>query len=157
MAKKKAEHRRSIASNKRARHEFLILEELECGIILTGTEVKSLRQGRCSIAEAFVAVRNGELFLIGCHIPEYRYGNVHNHTPVHDRKLLVHRRELNRWHKQARERGITMIPLEIYFSGSKVKVLVGLSRGKKQHDKRQAQRERDDKRDMERAQRHERR
>lgn len=157
MAKKDADHRRSIASNKRARHEFHILEELECGIVLTGTEVKSLRQGRCSIAEAFVAVRDGELFLIGAHIPEYPFGNVHNHKPVHDRKLLVHRRELSRWHKQARERGITMVPLEIYFAGSRVKVRVGLARGKKQHDKRQAERERDDRREMERAQRHQRR
>ena len=145
------ESRRSIALNRRARHDYHVLDELECGIVLRGTEVKVLRQGRCSIAEAYAEVRGGELFLVGAHIPEYAHGNVHNHAPTRERKLLVHRRELARWHKQVREKGITMVPLEVYFSGSRVKVAIGLCRGKKLHDKREATRQRDDRREIERA------
>lgn len=144
---------RTIASNRKARHEFLVLEELECGIALVGTEVKSLRQGRASIAEAFAVVKSDELWLIGAHIPEYAQGNVHNHPPTRERKLLLHRRELVKWHKKVREKGVTMVPLELYFSGARVKVLLGLCRGKRMHDKRQAQRERDDKREVDRAMR----
>ena len=148
---KSGESRRTIAQNRKARHEFLVLEELECGIALSGTEVKSLRAGQCSLAEAYVRVRRGELYLVGAHIPEYAQGNVHNHVPVHDRKLLAHRREIRRWEKQVREKGITIVPLEIYFSGSRVKVTAALVRGKKLHDKRQTQKERTDRRDMDRA------
>lgn len=148
---KASESRRSIALNRRARHDYHVLDELECGIVLQGTEVKVLRQGRCSIAEAYVAVKGAELFLIGAHVPEYAHGNVHNHAPTRERKLLVHRRELTRWHKQVREKGITLIPLEVYFAGSRVKVAVGLCRGKKLHDKREVSRERTDRREMERA------
>lgn len=145
--------RKTIATNKRARFAYHVLEELECGIELKGTEVKSLRDGQCSIGEAYVHAKGGELFLVGAHIPEYTHGTMWNHSPTRDRKLLVHRRELTNWAKKARERGITMVPLEVYFSGSLVKVLVGLCRGKKLHDKREVQRERSDKRDIERAMR----
>jgi SsrA-binding protein len=144
---------RTIARNRRARHDYEILDELECGIVLTGTEVKSLRAGKGSIAEAHARVRNGELFLIGAHIPEYAQGNVHNHEPVHDRKLLCHRREIDRWHKRVREQGITIVPLELYFKGSRVKLLLALARGKKLFDKRDTERQRQDRRDMDRAQR----
>jgi SsrA-binding protein len=143
---------RSIAKNRRARHDYEIQDELECGIVLTGTEVKSLRAGHGSIAEAHARVRHGELFLIGAHIPEYAQGNVHNHEPVHDRKLLCHRREIDRWYKRVRERGITIVPLELDFKGSRVKVLIGLAKGKKLYDKRETKRQRDDRRDMDRAQ-----
>jgi len=147
-----SEHR-SIAKNRKARHTYHILEELECGIQLKGTEVKSLRDGQCSIGEAYVHSKNGELFLIGSHIPEYSHGTMWNHKPTRERKLLLHRRELLQWAKKAREQGITMVPLEVYFAGSIVKVLVGLCRGKKLYDKRAAERDRSDKRDMDRAMR----
>jgi SsrA-binding protein len=128
-----------------------VLEELECGIVLTGTEVKSLRAGHCSLAESYVRIKKGELYLVGAHIPVYAFGNVHNHVPVHDRKLLAHRREIKKWEKQVRERGTTIVPLEVYFSGSRAKVSIALVRGKKLHDKRQAGKERSDRRDIDRA------
>jgi SsrA-binding protein len=142
---------RSIAQNRKARHEFELLEELECGIELFGTEVKSLRAGQGSIAEAYAHFRKGELFLVGCHIPEYAQGNVHNHEPTRERKLLAHKRELANWDRKVREKGVTLVPLALYFKGSRVKVTVALARGKKLYDKRAAKRDRDDKRAIERA------
>ena len=142
---------RTIAQNRRARHEYLILEELECGVSLVGTEVKSLRDGRCSLTEAYARMHKDELWLIGAHIDEYAMGNIHNHDPRRDRKLLAHRRELHQWDKRVREKGMTIVPLEIYFKGAQVKVLVGLARGKKLYDKRQTAKDRTDKRDMQRA------
>ena len=142
---------RSITRNRKARYSFEILEELECGIVLKGTEVKSLRAGHASIAEAHSRIRRDELFLIGANIPEYRHGNVFNHPPTRERKLLAHRREIARWGKKVRERGMTLIPLEIYFQGSLIKVKLGLARGKRLYDKRQAQRKKDDKRAMDQA------
>ncbi|MCL4157870.1 UNVERIFIED_CONTAM: hypothetical protein GTU68_003631 [Idotea baltica] len=127
------------------------MEELECGMVLQGTEVKSLRAGQASIVEAYARIIDGELYLVGATIPEYKHGNVHNHKTTRERKLLAHRHELERWHKKVKERGVTLIPLEIYFYESRVKCLVGLCRGKKMFDKRQSQREKDDKRSMDRA------
>lgn len=147
----KPEERRSIARNRKAKHEFHILDELECGIMLKGTEVKSLRGGQCSLQEAFVRVSGEELWLMRSHIPEYVYGHGQNHDPVRERKLLAHKAQILKWAKAAREKGTTMVPLEVYFQGSKVKVLVGLAQGKKMHDKRAVVKERDDRRDMERA------
>jgi SsrA-binding protein len=143
--------RRLIAENRRARHDFEILDTLECGLALQGTEVKSLRAGKGSIAESFALVRGGELWLVGAHIPEYSHGNVHNHPPVRDRKLLVHRRQRAQWDKQVREKGITMVPLALYFYGSRVKVELALARGRKLHDKREREREKEDRRDIDRA------
>ena len=143
--------RRSVATNKKARHRFEILDELEAGIVLVGTEVKSLREGQCSLQEAYVRIRGGELWLVGAHIPEYAFGNKQNHQPVRDRKLLAHAREIRKWEKQVREKGVTAVPLEVYFQGSLVKVKLGLARGKKLYDKRAAERERSDRREMERA------
>jgi SsrA-binding protein len=155
MARPKAQAKssdvRPIAQNRKARFEFEILDELECGIVLGGTEVKSLRQGQCSLQEAYAHLRSGELYLIGAHIPEYAHGNVHNHEPVRDRKLLVHRRELRAWEKRVKERGVTMIPLAIYFRGSLVKVQLGLGKGKKLYDKRASEREKSDRREIDRA------
>jgi SsrA-binding protein len=150
MAEKAVEHR-LIAANKRARFEYLILDELECGVALTGTEVKSLRGGRCSIAEAWGQIRGNELWLVGSNIPEYAQGNVHNHPPARDRKLLAKRRQIDAWHAQVKEKGTTLIPLSIYFQGSRVKVKMALCKGKKLHDKRDDKREKDDKREMDRA------
>jgi SsrA-binding protein len=142
---------RPIAQNRKARHEFELLEELECGIELTGTEVKSLRSGQGSIAEAYAHFRRSELFLVGCHIPEYAQGNVHNHVPTRERKLLAHKRELANWDRKVREKGVTLVPLALYFKGSRVKVTVALARGKKLYDKRAKKREQEDKRAMDRA------
>jgi SsrA-binding protein len=143
--------RRSIAQNRRARFEFEILDELECGLELRGTEVKSLRAGHGSIGEAFAHFRGEELFLLGAHIPVYAHGNIHNHEPTRARKLLAHRRELTKWFKAVREKGVTIVPLELYFQGSRIKLRVALAKGKKLYDKREATREREDKRSMERA------
>ncbi len=142
---------RRIAQNRRARHEFEILEELECGIELKGTEVKSLRAGQGSITQSYAHFRNGELYLIGAHIPEYAHGNVHNHDPSRERKLLAHRRELSSWDRKVREKGVTIVPLALYFKGARVKVSLALARGKKLYDKREVQREREDRRAIERA------
>ncbi len=148
---------RPIAQNRRARFEYEILEELECGIVLTGTEVKSLRAGKGSIQEAYALVRGTDLWLVKAHIAEYTQGNIHNHKPERDRKLLAARREIDAWHKKVKVKGVTLVPLSLYFRGSRVKVLLGLCRGKKQHDKRAATREREDRRDMARAERQTRR
>ena len=142
---------RTVASNRRARHDYHLLGEVECGIALTGTEVKSLRQGRASIAEAYGLIRRGELFLIGATIPEYSHGNVFNHPPARERKLLLRKRELAQWEKAVREKGITIVPLELYFRGHLVKVTMALARGKKLYDKRESERKKDDRRDMDRA------
>lgn len=147
----KSEGKRVVATNRRARYEYEIQDELECGVVLRGTEVKSLRAGQCSIAEAYARVKGGELWLIGANIPEYRCGNVFNHPPDRERKLLLHRRELGKWEKRVKERGMTLVPLELYFSGSRVKVRLGLGKGKKLYDKRRAERDRSDRRDMDRA------
>lgn len=140
--------RRTIARNRSATHEYLILDEIEAGIVLYGTEVKSLRGGRCSLQEAFCMIRNGELWLMQMHIPEYAQGNIHNHKMVRERKLLAKRMEINKWDRKVREKGTTLIPLEILWDGSLVKLRIGLCKGKKLYDKRQAKRERDDKREM---------
>jgi len=142
---------RSIARNKKALFRFQLIDELEAGISLVGTEVKSLRGGNLSLQEAYVRIMDGELWLIGAHIPEYSHGNKLNHKPTRERKLLVHRRELAKWDKQVKVKGVTMVPLEVYFKGSLVKVRVGLVRGKRIHDKRAEQRDKDDKRAIEQA------
>jgi SsrA-binding protein len=141
---------RVLAKNRRATHEFHVLERLECGLVLKGTEVKSLRAGQCSIAEAYGLVRRGELYLVGATIPEYSHGNIHNHAPARERKLLVHRRELRAWDKQVRERGITVVPLALYFKGHLVKVEMALVKGKKLHDKREDVKRRNAEREIER-------
>lgn len=151
MASADREQRRLIAENRRARHDFELLDTLECGIALRGTEVKSLRQGKCSIAEAFALVRGGELWLIGSHIPEYSHGNLNNHPPVRDRKLLVHRRQLAQWVDKVRLKGNTMVPLSLYFAGARVKVELALVRGRKRYDKREREREKTDQREIDRA------
>ncbi len=150
MAQKPQEYR-SISRNKKAYHSYEVLDELECGAVLLGTEVKSLREGHCSIQEAYGRIKQGELWLVGATIPEYRFGNVFNHKPLRERKLLAHRREIEKWAKLVKLKGVTIIPLEVYFHKSRVKVKLGLCRGKKLYDKRQTQKDRDDKRAMDRA------
>ena len=146
-----AESIRRIADNRKARFEYEVLEELECGIELTGTEVKSLRNGQCSLQEAFGLVKNGQLWLLRATIPEYAQGNVHNHAPARDRRLLAHKREIAGWFAKVREKGMTIVPLAIYFKDSRVKVRMALCRGKKLYDKRESRREQEDRREMDRA------
>ncbi len=143
---------RVVARNKRARRDFQIEETLEAGIVLLGSEVKSLRSGQGSIREAYARIRNGEAWLLGAHIPEYAWANRFNHEPLRDRKLLLRAAELKRlWIKTARA-GYTLVPLELYFDErGHVKVEIGLARGKRQSDRRQAIREADAAREMDRV------
>ena len=147
---RKSEAIRVISQNRRARHEYHLLEVLECGVQLQGTEVKSLRAGRASIAEAFGLIKAGELWLYGATIPVYAQGNIHNHAPDRPRKLLVHRREIAGWAKTAREKGTTIVPLSLYFKGHLVKVEMALVRGKKLYDKREDQKKRSAQREIDR-------
>jgi len=145
---------RNIAENRKARHKFEVLETLECGIVLLGSEVKSLRMGRLSLDEAYGRVRNGELWLVGADIPEYPQASHWNHEPKRPRKLLVTARELKRFANQAHEKGLTLIPMWMYFNQRGLaKVQMGLCRGKKLHDKRDALKKADMKRDLQRAMR----
>lgn len=125
-----------IANNKKAYHDYFILETYEAGISLCGTEVKSLRTGKCSIKEAFIRIENGEVFVYGMHISPYEKGNIFNKDPLRVRKLLLHRQEINKTVGKMKEKGIALIPLKVYFSDSLVKVEIGLAKGKKLYDKR---------------------
>ena len=140
-----------IADNRRARHEYHLLEKVEAGIVLTGTEVKSLRAGHATLQRAFGDVRGGELWLVGAHIPEYAQGNMQNHDPDRDRKLLLHRREIDGLAGKVAERGLTLVPTRLYFKDGRVKVELALARGKEARDKRRDVAARDAKREMERA------
>ncbi len=145
--------KRSIAKNRKARHDYHVLETMEAGLVLQGTEVKSLRNGQASLVGSFVRLRIGEAHLVDCQIPEYRYGNRMNHEPKRDRKLLLHAREIRKWFDQVRQERLTVVPLELYFRGPRAKVEIALVRGKRQADKRQDMAKRDAKRDMDRAMR----
>ena len=142
---------RVVATNRRARHEYEILETLEAGLVLRGTEVKSLRTGQVNFKDSYVTVRNGEPWLVGCHVSPYSHGTDANHDPERDRKLLLHGREITRLVGKISERGLTVVPLKLYFKQGRVKLEVGLARGKKLHDKRAALRERETRREMEKA------
>src|SRR5215472_14544743 len=147
----KASRDRAIATNRRARHEYEILETVEAGLVLRGTEVKSLRDGLVNFKDSYASVRNGEGWLLGCHISPYSHGTDANHDPERDRKLLLHQREIKRLTGKIAERGLTLVPLRLYFKGGRAKLEVGLARGKKLHDKRSALREREVRREMDRA------
>lgn len=147
----KKQEARSIALNRKAHHLYVILDELECGISLLGTEVKSLRAGKCSLAEAYGVIKKGELYLVGANIAEYENASHGSHKPVRDRKLLLHSRELKKWSKAVHEKGMTLIPLQVYLKDHLVKVNMALVRGKKVFDKRAQSKERDAKREMQRA------
>ncbi|HEY7380380.1 MAG TPA: SsrA-binding protein SmpB [Gaiella sp.] len=140
-----------IADNRRARHDYELLDRVEAGVVLTGTEVKSLRQGRVQLGHAYADVRDGELWLVGATIAEYAQGNVQNHQPERDRKLLVHRHEIDSLYGKVREKGLTVVPTRMYFKDGKVKVELALARGREKADKRRAIAERDAQRQMERA------
>jgi len=129
---------RTIAENRKARHEYNVLDTLECGIVLVGSEVKSLRGGTVALAEAYAKVRDGEVWLMNCDIAEYVDANRFNHKPKRERKLLLHRREIQRFAMRAYEKGLTLVPLKMYFKEGKAKVLLGLCKGKQEFDKRAA-------------------
>lgn len=145
---------RPITENRKARHRFEIQESLECGIVLVGSEVKSLRDGKISLEEAYGRVRNGEFWLVNCDIPEYPQATLWNHEPRRPRKLLVHRKELKKFAAKAHESGLTLVPLRLYFNPRGVaKVVMGLGRGRKMHDKREVKKNAAVKRDLARAMR----
>jgi len=132
-----------VAQNKKARHDFTIEDVFEAGMVLTGTEVKSLRQGRCSLVDAYGSVQDGELYLLGAHIPEYTEGTWNNHTPRRARKLLLHRKQITELQVRTRESGLALVPLSLYFKDGRAKVEIALGRGRKAYDKRQVLAERD--------------
>jgi SsrA-binding protein len=140
-----------IARNKRARHDYQILDTWEAGIVLTGTEVKSLRDGKANLTDAFGILKDGELFLLNLHISPYEQGNRFNHEPTRTRKLLMHRKEIRRLIGAVERQGLTLVPLDLYFKGGVAKVTLALGKGKKLHDKRADERKREDQRDMARA------
>ena len=139
-----------IANNKKAYHDYFILETYEAGISLAGTEVKSLRMGKCSIKESFIRIENGEVYIYGMHISPYEKGNIFNKDPLRVRKLLLHKGEINKLLGKMKEKGIAVIPLKVYFKGSLVKVEIALARGKKLYDKRQDIAKKDARREAER-------
>src|SRR2546422_5923636 len=142
---------RTVATNRRARHEYEILETIEAGLVLRGTEVKSLRAGQVTFKDSYATIRNGEAWLIGCHISPYSHGTDANHDPERDRKLLLHRREIGRLTGKTAERGLTMVPLRLYFKGGRAKVELGLARGRKLHGKPAATPERQGRREKDKA------
>src|SRR2546423_1001846 len=140
-----------IAENRRARHDYHLLERFEAGLQLTGTEVKSLRDGRVTLAQAYADVRGGEVWLVGAHIDEYAQGNVANHEPERDRKLLLHRREIESLIGAVQQKGLTLVPTRLYFKNGRAKLELALGRGKEQRDKRRGIAQRDAQRAIERA------
>ena len=140
-----------ITDNRRARHDYHLLERHEAGMVLTGTEVKSLRQGRVTLGNAYADVRDGELWLIGAHIDEYDQGNLANHEPDRERKLLMKRHEIDSLYGKVREKGLTLVPTRLYFKDGRVKVEIAVARGKELRDKRRDLVQRDQQREMERA------
>lgn len=141
----------SIARNKRARFDYHLLETFEAGIVLSGTEVKSLRNGKANITDAYGIVRDGEIFLLNAHISPYEKGGYVNHEPTRSRKLLLHRREIRRLIGSVERQGLTLVPLELYFKDGKAKVALALAKGKKLHDKRDTEKQRDAEREMARV------
>ena len=148
MAKGK-ETQKLIANNKKAYHDFFIDETYEAGIALHGTEVKSMRMGKCSIKESFIRIENGEVFVYGMHVSPYEKGNIFNKDPLRVKKLLMHKYEINKLAGKIKEKGYTLVPLQVYFKEGKVKVEIGLARGKKLYDKREAIAKKDQRREAE--------
>ncbi|GIN56738.1 SsrA-binding protein [Lederbergia ruris] len=140
-----------IAQNKKARHDYFIEETYEAGMILQGTEIKSIRAGRVNLKDSFARIQNGELFLHNVHISPYEQGNRYNHDPLRTRKLLLHRKEINKLIGESKEQGYSIIPLKIYIKNGYAKVLIGLAKGKKKYDKREELKRKEAKRDIERA------
>lgn len=143
--------KRTVAQNKKAYHDYFVDETFEAGIALFGTEIKSIRQGQVNLKDSYCVIRDGELFAVGVHISPYEKGNIFNREPRRDRKLLMHKREILRLFSLVSRKGYSLIPLSFYFSGARIKVLVGLCRGKKLYDKREAEAEKQSAREIERS------
>ena len=141
---------KQVAQNKKAYHEYFIEEKYEAGIELAGTEVKSIRQGKINLKDSFCAVKDGELFVHGMHISPYEQGNIFNKDPVRSRRLLMHKKEILKLHARVKQDGLTLVPLSVYFKDSRVKVEIGLAKGKKLYDKRDSAAEKDARREMDR-------
>ena len=150
MPGRRDEGEKVVASNRKARHDYELLERFECGITLTGTEVKSLRLGRASLVESYARVRDGELWLEGMHIPVYEQGDKRTHLPVRPRKLLLHRREIDEVQRATQEKGLALVPLRVYFTHGMAKVELAVARGKRRHEKREAIAKREAQRETER-------
>ncbi len=148
---KKETGNKIVATNKEARHRFFIESTLEAGIVLTGTEVKSLRAGKVQLSDSYVFFKNGEAFLSNAHISEYTHGNRENHNPLRPRKLLFHKKEIDKLAAAVNEQGMTIVPTQMYFVKGRAKVEVGVAKGKKQHDKRESVKEKEAQREMERT------
>lgn len=153
MAETKPDPDRLIAQNRRASHDYAILETHEAGLVLFGPEVKSLRQGKASLAESWAGIENGEAYVHQMHIPPYEQANLANSDPVRKRKLLLHASEIEKLRRATEQRGLTLVPLKLYFSKGRAKLLIGLGKGRKSHDKRQAIAERESLREIDRAKR----
>ena len=125
---------KTVAQNKKAYHDYFIEEKIECGIVLAGTEVKSLRQGKANLKDSYAQIKNGEMFLCGMHISPYEFGNIFNLDPMRDRKLLLHKKEISRLLGLTTQKGLTLVPLDMYFKGKRVKVTMAVARGKKLYD-----------------------
>ncbi len=147
----KSEHIKIVANNKKARRDYHLSDEVEAGIVLKGTEVKSIREGRVTIKDSYAEIKNGELFLRQLHISPYTFAHYDNHDPLRSRKLLLHNSEIKRLIVKTKERGFTIIPLKVYFKNGKVKVQIALAKGKKLYDKRETIKERDVNRELDRA------
>jgi SsrA-binding protein len=152
-ARPRSEIVKPVASNRKAFHDYFIDDRIEVGLVLTGTEVKSLREGRAQLKDSYVQFRDGEAYLVAAHISPYGSGSWTNHLPERDRKLLLHRRELDRWAGAVATRGVSCVPLSLYFKGSRVKAEIALVKGKKLHDKRDAIRDREMRREADREMR----
>jgi SsrA-binding protein len=139
-----------IGTNRKANFQYVILDKLEAGMVLLGTEVKSLRESKVNLQDAYGKFKNDELWLVNAHISEYKFGNLNNHIPLRERKLLLNKRELKRLKSKTAEKGLTIVPTKIYFKGSKIKIEIALAQGKKLYDKREAVKERDIKRKLNR-------
>ncbi|MBR4195897.1 MAG: SsrA-binding protein SmpB [Synergistaceae bacterium] len=143
---------KKVAVNRKARHDYFILDSFECGIVLTGTEIKSVRAGNINLKDSYASIENGEIWLYGVHISPYEKGTYYNHEPERDRKLLLHRHEITRLNSKTREKGLTLVPLSVYIKdGKRAKVELGLAKGRTTHDKRDMIADRDAKRDIARA------
>jgi SsrA-binding protein len=153
MAKESTLPIKTLANNRKARFNFEIEDTLECGMELQGTEVKSIRNGKFSFTDSYGRIRNGELFLIGFHIAPYEQGNIFNHEPERERRLLVHKQQIKRLRRRVEERGYTLVPLKVYLKGGMIKLELGLGRGKNVRDKRESIKQRDLKRDADRQMR----
>ncbi|MFD1123934.1 SsrA-binding protein SmpB [Lentilactobacillus raoultii] len=153
MAKRKHKQKNDnlMAQNKKARHDYSILETYEAGIVLTGTEIKSIRDRRINLKDGFVQIRNGEAYMMNVHISEYAQGNQFNHDPLRNRKLLLHKKEIRKLGQATQDKGITIVPLKVYLKSGFAKVLIGVAKGKREYDKRETIKRRDEKRAIERV------